>query len=155
MQQQVRRVITRRAQAEHLSIKTVREPGERMPIQVLRRVKRPGHSVPVQSSTDLRVLAYANLVVVIQKWSARDWTVKSNRNHSQRKAQHQPALLHPMQDEGLSRVCGDLWARRLVRCIGRCHERSALANGNDSTLAERNQRFRLQKYPIGCGFCQN
>src|SRR5713226_3719496 len=93
----------RRVQAEKLAIESMRQPGDRVPVQRFGGVKGPNDGIPGDSGTNPGIVGNIRGVVEIEKWSAGDRVIECNRCQSQQQAEDYPALLRGMKDGGLRR----------------------------------------------------
>jgi hypothetical protein len=104
-----------RVQAENLAIESIREPGHRVPVQSFRGAKSPKGGVPGESGPNLGIVGNVNLVVVIEKGSARNRVVERKGCEGKQQAENQSVFLRDVKNIGSSRVLAGLLLGRIHR----------------------------------------
>ena len=86
VQQEVHEVVHGRVQAEALHVGHVRQPGERMPIALVKGGQRPAHVFPGQPAEDMAVLRDVRGIVEKDKIRVPHAGVRHERNYRQQRA---------------------------------------------------------------------
>ena len=92
MNQQAGEVVSGRILLEQLIIKRVRQPGERMPVSLLRGSEGPSDRVPAQPVADVRILGDIAVVVIIDEGMAVDRVIERQRGYHKQEAQNYVAF---------------------------------------------------------------
>src|SRR5438132_8445290 len=83
MPKQVGDVIACRVEPVKLVIQLERQPGERMPVGVVRGAERPPGASPAQACLNVRVPRHVTMIVVIEKFAGADLPEGGQGEHCQ------------------------------------------------------------------------
>ena len=79
-------------EVKELAIQGVREPGERMPVGLLRRRKCPADRFRSESGANVGILGYITVIIVIYEWMLVYGVVKCQSGDREQQAKHRAAL---------------------------------------------------------------
>src|SRR5579863_395941 len=122
MQQNINVVVPGRILSKQLAIESVREPGQRMPVGLIKAGNRPLDRVPVQPGANVSVVGDVAVVVEIDEGMMNDRVVERESGEDEKQAENKVALLRGRKQLGRGR-----WAD--AHCRGRCQQSDLTTEG--------------------------
>src|SRR5579863_1859519 len=142
MQQNINVVVPGRILSKQLVIESVRKPGQRMPVGLIKAGNRPLDRVPVQPGANVSVVGDVAVVVEIDERMMSDRVVERESRDHEKQPENEVTLLRRRKE----RLGGPADAH----CCGRCQQMNLTTEGTEDTERYGNQsncsRLELSDY---------
>src|ERR1700679_3437684 len=86
-------MVASRVKVKKLVIQSMRQPGQGMPVSIIKRGKRPLHGVPRQTMLNMGIFQNVGLIVEIDELITNDGDVERERGHDQQETEDDDSLL--------------------------------------------------------------
>jgi hypothetical protein len=120
--QQAGQMMPGRGETEHLAIKSVGKPGDRVPISLLNSANRPNDCLPTQTFAYVRICSDVSLVIVIDERVSRDLGIKGKCDENKCAAQNPSPLPKRLVNDGATLAIKSLCGDKPLSFVTLCHE---------------------------------